>query len=105
MTITVNPVNDAPVAVADAYTTDEDTPLVVNAADGVLDNDSDPDGDPLSGSGRSRRAGPTCPEHGTVTLGADGSFTYIPDAQLHRAPTSSTYVAITDGTLESGRQR
>jgi hypothetical protein len=36
-----------PVANDDAYATDEDTPLVV-AAPGVLDNDTDADGDPLS---------------------------------------------------------
>ena len=41
--LTVNAVNDAPVANNDSYSTDEDTPLVVNAADGVLDNDTDPD--------------------------------------------------------------
>src|SRR5207244_11740030 len=38
--IRVNPVNDAPVAVADAYTLDEDTALSV-AAPGVLANDTD----------------------------------------------------------------
>ncbi len=47
MTITVNAINDAPVAVDDAYTTDEDTPLTV-AAPGVLGNDTDVDGDPLT---------------------------------------------------------
>ncbi|NOG48616.1 MAG: hypothetical protein HND48_03575 [Chloroflexi bacterium] len=38
VTITVNPVNDAPVAVNDAYATDEDTALNI-AAPGVLTND------------------------------------------------------------------
>ena len=38
------PVNDAPVAVNDAYATDEDTALTV-AAPGVLGNDTDVDGD------------------------------------------------------------
>ena len=42
--ITVNSVNDAPVAVDDpAYITDEDTPLTVDAATGVLANDTDVD--------------------------------------------------------------
>src|SRR5207237_800929 len=40
--LTVNPVNDAPVAVPDAYTTNEDTLLTV-AAPGVLGNDTDVD--------------------------------------------------------------
>jgi hypothetical protein len=41
--LTVNAVNDPPVANNDSYSTDEDTPLVVNAANGVLFNDTDPD--------------------------------------------------------------
>jgi hypothetical protein len=44
----------------------------VPAGQGVLANDSDPDGDPLSavlGAG---------PAHGTLSLAADGSFTYSP---------------------------
>jgi len=42
------PVNDAPVAVADAFSTAEDTPLTI-AAPGVLGSDSDVDiGDTLT---------------------------------------------------------
>src|SRR5262249_29934829 len=37
--VTVRPVNDAPVAQNDAYATNEDTPLTVPAAQGVLVND------------------------------------------------------------------
>ncbi|WP_243058370.1 Ig-like domain-containing protein [Nocardioides sp. SR21] len=44
ISITVTSVNDAPVAHDDSFTTDEDTPIVIAAAD-VLTNDSDPDGD------------------------------------------------------------
>ncbi len=51
VTITVDPVNDAPVAVDDAYSTDEDTLLEV-AVPGVLGNDVDPDLDPLIGGSR-----------------------------------------------------
>src|SRR5438045_5583704 len=48
VTITVTPINDAPVAANDdSYTTPEDTQLTV-AAPGVLANDSDVDGDTLS---------------------------------------------------------
>ena len=47
VTITVNPVNDAPVATADSSSTDEDTPLSVGAP-GVLANDTDPEGSALS---------------------------------------------------------
>src|SRR5690606_36951566 len=45
VTINVGVTNDAPVALADIYTTDEDVTLAVNAANGVLANDTDPDGD------------------------------------------------------------
>src|SRR5207247_397050 len=43
VSLTINAVNDPPVAVADSYSTDEDTLLSVNAATGVLSNDSDID--------------------------------------------------------------
>ncbi|MET7396462.1 PKD domain-containing protein [Dactylosporangium sp. NPDC005572] len=71
VTITVTPVNDAPVAVADAYTTRQARPLVV-AAPGVLANDTDVEGGPLTA------ALVTGPAHGTLTLAPDGSFTYTP---------------------------
>ena len=68
-TITVTPVNDPPVAVADAYTVLGQT-LVVPAALGVLHNDTDVDGDTLSASVLSGPSG------GALQLGADGAFTY-----------------------------
>lgn len=66
------PVNTAPVAAVDEYATEEGTPLTV-AAPGVLANDTDADGDPLTAAAVSQ------PINGTVTLAADGSFTYTPD--------------------------
>ncbi len=48
VTITVLPVNDVPVASNDSYTVNEDTTLTFPAA-GVLANDTDVDGDPLTG--------------------------------------------------------
>jgi VCBS repeat-containing protein len=74
VTITVNPVNDAPVTTDDAYTGAQDTQLVIAANSGVLSNDHDPDGDPLTVTGF------TQPTDGTVTVGPDGSFTYVPDS-------------------------
>src|SRR2546426_2026567 len=47
VTITVTAVNDPPVANNDSYSTNDDTVLTV-AAPGVLGNDSDVDGDPLT---------------------------------------------------------
>jgi VCBS repeat-containing protein len=83
--ITVTPVNDPPAAVNDAYTTAEDTVLAPSAP-GVLGNDTDPDGDTLT---TTLGAGPT---HGTVTLNANGSFTYTPAAN-YNGPDSFTYTA------------
>jgi VCBS repeat-containing protein len=92
VTITVSAVNDAPVAAADSYTTDEDTALTI-AAPGVLGNDSDVDSAALTA------AVVTGPAHGTLTLAADGSFTYTPTAN-YNGPDSFTYTA-TDGSLTS----
>jgi VCBS repeat-containing protein len=92
VTIAVSAVNDAPTAADDAYSTGEDTALTVDAP-GVLGNDGDPDGNQLRavlGSG---------PSHGTLTLNANGSFTYTPAANFHGSD-SFTYRA-SDGTLTS----
>lgn len=86
------PVNAVPVAVDDAYSTDEGDPLTVPAP-GVLGNDTDAEGDPLTAVGL------TQPTNGTVALEADGSFTYTPEADFAGADTF-TYRA-TDGSGES----
>ncbi|NOG48618.1 MAG: tandem-95 repeat protein [Chloroflexi bacterium] len=93
MTITVNPVNDAPVAVNDAYTTDEDVALVVDAATGLLANDTDAEADPLTAV---LVVGPT---NGTLTLNSDGGFTYTPNANFNGSDTF-TYKA-NDSTADS----
>jgi Tol biopolymer transport system component len=64
-------VRSEPLAASDTYTAAQDTPLTV-AAPGVLANDSDPEGDPLSAQLVSG------PAHGTLALNADGSFIYTP---------------------------
>ena len=78
--------NAAPVAQNDTYTATEDQPLVVNAAQGVLNNDSDPEGGPLTA------VTPSDPARGTVQLNSDGSFTYAPDENL-AGPDQFTYSA------------
>jgi VCBS repeat-containing protein len=92
VTITVNSVNDAPVADADSYGTSEDTLLEV-AAPGVLSNDSDVDGGSLTA------VLVTGPSHGTLNLNSNGSFTYTPAANYSGAD-SFTYRA-SDGSLQS----
>ena len=92
VTITVTAVNDAPVAVNDSYSTNEDTPLTI-AAPGVLANDTDVDSATLTAVAGQR------PGHGTLTLNADGSFTYTPAANFNGSD-SFTYKA-NDGSLDS----
>jgi VCBS repeat-containing protein len=82
--VTVNPVNDAPVANNDTATTNEDTPVSVN----VVANDSDVEGDSLTVSGVTQGA------NGTVTF-ADGSVTYTPNANFNGSD-SFTYT-VSDG--------
>ena len=84
--IDVGTVNDAPVANDDSYATGEDTALTVSPVDGVLANDTDVDGDALSA------AVVTGPSNGSLTLNADGSFTYTPNANFNGAD-SFTYTA------------
>jgi VCBS repeat-containing protein len=84
--------NDAPVAVGDAFSTAEDTVLTVSAP-GVLGNDTDPDGDPLTA------VLVTGPSHGSLTVNTNGSFTYTPAADFNGSD-SFSYRA-SDGTLTS----
>jgi mRNA-degrading endonuclease HigB of HigAB toxin-antitoxin module len=72
-TILVTGVNNAPVAVDDAYQTDMNQPLVVEAP-GILANDSDPDGDDLSAI---INIGPS---NGTLNLSSNGAFSYTPNS-------------------------
>jgi hypothetical protein len=65
--------NEPPVANGDTYAVDQGTTLTI-AAPGVLGNDTDADGDPLTASLVSSAA------NGTLTLNADGSFGYAPNA-------------------------
>jgi hypothetical protein len=71
ISITVSPVNDPPVAAADAYSTDQDTMLTVGVAAGVLANDSDVDGDPLTAA----LVNPTA--HGALSLNGNGSWAHL----------------------------
>jgi len=89
VTITVNPRNELPVAVDDAYSVDEDSVLDVSAL-GVLEGDIDVDGDLLMAV---LENGPTS---GSLTLNQNGSFTYMPDLDFNGTD-SFTYKA-SDGS-------
>jgi VCBS repeat-containing protein len=84
VTLNVSPVNDVPVAVNDAFTFNEDTTL-----NGNLATNDTPSGD--GGNVWSVVAGPA---HGTLTINANGTFTYVPVAN-YNGPDSFTY-KITD---------
>ena len=94
VTLNVNPVNDTPLAGADAYTIAEDGVLSVGAAAGVLSNDLDFDGDLLVAVLKSSTS------NGALHLNLDGSFIYQPDPSFNGTDHFS-YVA-SDGALESG---
>ena len=78
VTLTVGDAPNAPpVALADEYSTDFETELVVDVASGVLSNDTDADaGDVLTAVLDSDVS------NGTLVLGSDGAFTYTPDVGL-----------------------
>ncbi|MEM7456262.1 MAG: S8 family serine peptidase [Planctomycetota bacterium] len=84
--VTINAVNDNPVAVADSGVTDEDVAVSIN----VLANDSDIDGDSLSVASVTQGA------DGTVVDNGDGTVTYTPDAGFF-GNDSFTYV-VSDGS-------
>jgi len=83
----IGTVNTPPVAVDDSYS------MLNVATPGVLENDTDIDGDPLTAI-LVRRA-----INGTVTLNADGSFTYMPGPDFNGMD-SFTYMA-NDGSSDS----
>ncbi len=91
-TITVNEVNEPPVAGNDQYTVDEGNTLVITAP-GVLGNDTDSEGSPLTAilvGGVS---------HGTLVFDSSGAFTYTHNGS-ETLLDSFTYRA-GDGELES----
>ncbi|MCA1683922.1 MAG: tandem-95 repeat protein [Actinobacteria bacterium] len=97
VTITVVP-SQSGVAVADNYTTTEDTPLTVDAP-GLLANDTDPDSDP----GNFRVDSVSDPAHGTVALvGVSGSFTYTPDADFTGTDTFTYVLGDGQGGSDTG---
>ena len=87
-TLNLTAVNHPPVAVADAGSTNQDTPLIHDATSGVLTNDSDIDGNalsvasiaPTSGSSVAVGAGGATVggAFGTLHIAQDGSYTYTP---------------------------
>ncbi|MGC3946702.1 MAG: tandem-95 repeat protein [Chryseolinea sp.] len=86
-TITVQSVNDTPVANGDTYSTSSVAPLSASVRTSDVENDS-------------RTLSPTPavpPAHGTVVLNANGTFTYTPNSS-YTGPDSFTYEVCDNGT-------
>jgi hypothetical protein len=86
VSITINPVNDAPIANAQAVITDEDNPVSITLT--ATDTEDDPLTYSIVGS----------PTHGTLS-GSAPTLTYIPDMD-YNGPDSFTFKA-NDGLLDS----
>ena len=93
VTIDVGEGGPPPQAADDSYSVDEDGTLSIAMSDGLLANDTSADDTTLSSSLVSG------PVNGTLSLGADGSFTYVPNANFNGSD-SFTYSA-TDGAGDS----
>ncbi|UAJ14026.1 tandem-95 repeat protein [Aquirufa lenticrescens] len=100
LTITVNPVNDAPLATDDIVRMNQNTTVTGN----ILTNDADVDGNTLTVTGYTI-AGVTGPVIGTtfaiagkgwITINADGSYTFISDPSYSGTIPIITYT-ISDG--------
>jgi Bacterial Ig domain/Carboxypeptidase regulatory-like domain len=85
-----------PVAVDDAYSATAGQPLTVATGQGVLANDSDPDGDAMTAA---VTAGPS---RGSLSFNPDGSFVYTPSADFF-GEDSFTYQVSAGGATDTGR--
>jgi VCBS repeat-containing protein len=92
VTITVNPVNDAPIASADQFTIDENTVLTILTSD-LLSNDYDADGDSLQLFIESY------PSFGSLDVLSDQEFIYTPNPDWFGTDSFTYFVS--DGTENS----
>ena len=91
--VTVNAVNDVPVANSDTFTTDEDTPVTILATE-LLSNDTDVETQESLNITEVKNA-----VNGTVSLNEFGNIEFTPDANFNG--TASFDYTITDGTDSS----
>ncbi len=86
--ILLTPVADIPIAKRDTYVVLQDSVWNIAAKDGVLKNDSNPDGESTLTAHLA-----TEPLHGKITLQGDGSLTYEPESR-YVGNDSLTYVVV-----------
>ena len=89
--ITVNPVNDVPVANDDNLTTDEDTALNGNLS---VNDIASPDG----GNVWSKKSDPA---HGVVSVTSDGTFTYTPAENYNGSDNFEYKITDADGSVDT----
>jgi VCBS repeat-containing protein len=93
--IGTSPENNPPIADDDTASTNEDTPITIAVADGILQGDTDPDDDNISitqvdGGAFTDGAAITLGSGAILTLNADGSYIYNPNG---------AFEALNDGEL------
>ena len=93
VSITVTPVNDAPVAYDDSATTSEDTAVTV----AVSANDTDVDGLVVPTSAAVLNS----PSNGSLVNNGDGTITYTPNPNFNGTDTFSYTIADDDGATDS----
>jgi microcystin-dependent protein len=105
MTLVPGTVNVSPIALNDSYALSGNTPITINAANGVLANDIEFLGASFgTGAGQTHVENVSVgPAHGNLVLNADGSFTYTPTTGFSGTD-SFTYKEIDAGGLESTAQ-
>ncbi len=93
VTLVIEPVNDAPRVQDETYSTAVDVPLNISAEEGVLANDFDVEGSPITAELM------TNVSNGILTLNEDGSFEYTPNIDFNGTD-QFTYV-VSDGERSS----
>ena len=106
ITLTDQPAGSPPVAVDDTYSVEVGGLLDI-AAPGLLGNDSDPDGDPLTiallNGSVPTFGSPVALANGDLTLYQDGSFTYQPYAGATPDTDDGFSYTASDGTSQSNQ--
>lgn len=86
---------ESPIAEDDFYSINEDEPLLVDAASGVLTNDDNITGNQVSVTVLSGT------QSGDLNLNGDGSFSYTPDENFNGTDAFSYQLAFADGTSQA----